>query len=96
MLNLKLKTQFTNYLFIKIKIMKKFLLLTIIVLLSSCTPMFDTETNSICPCTVVGIEKITFGKYKAYKVTFKDDDLGNPSYFSFKTKHLYNIGDTIK
>jgi hypothetical protein len=76
--------------------MKKLLLLTIIVLLSSCTAIYNAETDSICPCTVVGIEKISSKKYKAYKVTFKDDDLGRPSYFSFKTKHLYNIGDTIK
>jgi hypothetical protein len=76
--------------------MKKLLLLTIIVLLSSCTYTYSAETDSICPCTVVGIEKTTFGKHKAYKVTFKDDDLVSPSYFSFTTKHLYNIGDTIK
>jgi hypothetical protein len=76
--------------------MKKLLLLTIIVLLSSCTSWNDAITSSVCPCTVVSIEKISFKKYKAYKVTFKDDDLGSPSYFSFKTKHLYNIGDTIK
>ena len=75
--------------------MKKLLLLTIIVLLSSCTSKYKAETDSICPCTVVGIEKISDKKHKMYKVTFKDDYLMT-SYFSFKTKHLYNIGDTIK
>jgi hypothetical protein len=76
--------------------MKKLLLITTIVLLQSCTYKFAAETDSICPCTVTGIEKIPHKKHKIYKVTFKDDDLYQPSYFSFTTKHLYNIGDTIK
>jgi hypothetical protein len=73
--------------------MKKLLLLTIIVLLSSCTHTFDADTDSLCPCTVKTVTQL---KGDRYYVTFKDSDKENPSYFSFGTKHLYNIGDTIK
>jgi hypothetical protein len=73
--------------------MKKLLLLTTIVLLSSCTSWNDAFTSSVCPCTVHSITKI---KDVGYRVEFKDNDKEHPSYFSFKTKHLYNIGDTIK
>ena len=82
-----------NYSLIKIKFMKKLLLLTIIVLLSSCTYTYRAETDSICPCTVKTVSQVKSGRYY---VTFKDSDKENSSSFSFYTRHLYNIGDTIK
>jgi hypothetical protein len=73
--------------------MKKLLLLTIIVLLSSCTYTHRAETDSMCPCIVKTVSQLKTG---LYHVTFKDSDKEHPSAFSFYTRHLYNIGDTIK
>jgi major membrane immunogen (membrane-anchored lipoprotein) len=72
--------------------MKKLLLLTI-VLLSSCTSKHTANTDSICPCTVTTVSQLKNGEYY---VTFKDSDEEYQSSFSFYTRHLYNIGDTIK
>jgi hypothetical protein len=72
---------------------KLLLLLTIIVLLSSCTSQHNANTDSICPCTVTTVSQVKSGRYY---VTFKDSDKEHQSSFSFYTRHLYNIGDTIK
>lgn len=60
-----------------------------------CTPMQNANTLSYCPCQVVAIEQMRNVSIPGtwYKITMMDAQY---SKFTFRSKHLYNLGDTIK
>lgn len=84
----------------------KYLLIAAVLLLSSCTGIFNAMTQVTCPCTVVSVEKVDSAElvenfikpYPRYYIVIVPTDykVNLEESIGFYTTHLHQVGDTIK